>query len=459
MGLPFLLSALALQLALAASCEALTLTPITRNGQSQPYSAVLDDPARYDYVEEEYLVAGVATVYGYGPDRSLVAQPEPLAYRSRMLVRRPADLAGCNGIVVLEMLNPSAGFDIDFIWHYTRPYLVEEGFVWAGVTIRRSAIEDLRRWDSARYGTLDVPDDGVAYSLFGELAALLGDVTNAANPLAGCGVTQVLGAGYSQAADYLTSFSNEFHEEALGRGGRPALSGYLAGGGSGGARGLNDAEAGVFSDRRRLNRVDAPYIRVQSESEITMFRLPASAARQPDSDVFRQWEVAGSTHADEEILGLTRAVIARDRGAGAVAGCTLPPNPLPISPVYRSALKHLVDWVRLGRPPPPSRWIETDAGGAIRRDGDGNAIGGIRLPPLEVPTGTFLMENTGPGPCVLAGSYRPFDTARRDAVYADRDFYLSAYWNALAESQDRGYLLPSDAGVFRNLAARLFDSP
>lgn len=95
------------------------LGPVTGGSRGWPFAAAAFDLAALGYVEEEYFLEGEAASFRHraGTDRSFdghweaeVAGSAP--YRTRLLVRRPADPARWNGSVCLLWNNVSHGFDL-----------------------------------------------------------------------------------------------------------------------------------------------------------------------------------------------------------------------------------------------------------------------------------------------------------------------------------------------------------
>jgi hypothetical protein len=101
-----------------------------------------------------------------------------------------------------------------------------------------------------------------------------------------------------------------------------------------------------------------------------------------------------------------------------------------------------------------------------KRDGDGNATGGVRLPDIAVPTGT----NSGQSEpqtrdCMLVGSFSPFATtkAQRESTgdarpwieerYRNRDDYVNRVRVAAQDLMARGFLLADDVAVIVQSAA------
>lgn len=439
------LLALAAAAALPAVASAIETDPVPVTSASRPFFAAAIDLAAHGFVEEEYLVRGTGNVYEYDPQLEVRIRTADVPYETRILVRRP-DPGDFNGVVLVEMLNPTAGHDIDFEWHYNRELLLAEGYAWVGATIKDIAIDSLRAWDPGRYGTLHMADNGLAYDLFAQLGALLRDGADPDNPLAGYPVEVLIGTGYSQTADYLTTFGNEFHDQARLPDGSPVFDGYLNAGGNGAARAINGTDPNLYTDERRYRNADAPQIQVQSETEVAIFTFSSIASRQPDSPRFRLYEIAGGSHADLEGLGRTGEVIARDTDVDAILPpCGEPLSPLAIGPVHRASLAALVRWIDHGIPPPPGRWVTTDAAGEVVRDGFGNALGGVRVPAIAVPLGKLEPGNLGPLPCPVAGAYFEFDEATLDALYPTHRDYVRRVTHSAIANFLFGYLRWDDA--------------
>ncbi len=120
-------------------------------------------------------------------------------------------------------------------------------------------------------------------------------------------------------------------------------------------------------------------------------------------------------------------------------------------------LEIIEQWVRGIAEPPASRVIDLvdGAGGAreIARDAAGNALGGVRLPSLEVPLGSYLPNNTGAGFCFLIGSFLPFDGAQLASRYPDHEGYVQRVARAAERAVAERFLLQADAERLRAEAA------
>ena len=114
--------------------------------------------------------------------------------------------------------------------------------------------------------------------------------------------------------------------------------------------------------------------------------------------------------------------------------CTLTPGRLDWSPLSRALLLHLDAWVSRGTKPPASELMPLEAAGAEppalraptrlsaaviqvpKRDQDGNALGGVRLPDVAVPTGTNGAQNQPQSSftCMLIGTFSPFAATKAE---------------------------------------------
>jgi hypothetical protein len=132
-------------------------------------------------------------------------------------------------------------------------------------------------------------------------------------------------------------------------------------------------------------------------------------------------------------------------------------NPLDWNPVVRALVMAMDAWLKDGAPPPPSMWLTPTAGEArygdasMKRDSVGNALGGIRLPDVEVGRGRFhgVSPDSPPaGGNILAGAYFDLhDRFRNHGAYV-RAFAAQA--NALLAA---GLLLEDDHEALITAAA------
>ena len=189
------------------------------------------------WVEVELVAEGVAGSFVHagevGEDGRLELGPGPTApYRTRVVVRRPADAAAFSGTVVVEWLNVSSGLDANPDWAFlcARAGAHRRG-VGRGVgpvhrrrgrrrspstpARERGAGTGLKGHDPERYGSLAHPGDAFAYDIYtpGRRRRC---APGARRALGGLRVEQVLAIGESQSAFALTTYVERRAPRRLG---------------------------------------------------------------------------------------------------------------------------------------------------------------------------------------------------------------------------------------------------
>ena len=107
-----------------------------------------------------------------------------------------------------------------------------------------------------------------------------------------------------------------------------------------------------------------------------------------------------------------------------------------------AALDALRLWIA-GTPAPNAPSPITVTGGVIQRNANAIALGGIRLPEMDVPTVTHQgTGNTGSAFCVLFGRTIPLPAP---IVYPSHSAYVAQYTAATNALQAGGFILPPDA--------------
>ncbi|MEX5636394.1 alpha/beta hydrolase domain-containing protein [Parafrankia sp. FMc2] len=416
------------------------------------------------YVQHEYAAAGTATSYRADgeltEDGRWTFTPDASApYRTRVLVRRPAQTERFSGTVVVEWLNVSGGVDADPEWTSLQEEITRRGDIWVGVSAQRIGVlggpvlvtapgsegiagRGLTALDPARYGSLTHPGDGFAFDIYTQVARAI--VAGAG--LDGAKPAIVIAAGESQSAAALVTYINGvqpltrlfdgFFVHSRGAAGLPLVAADQA------------ADlAGALQGRPTVLRtdLDAPILDAQTESDL-LGVLNSYRARQPDTDRFRLWEVAGTAHADAHLLGPNAAAMR----------CGAPINNGPMHVVAKAGLRALTIWITTGQAPDAAPRIEVTPGEGpqIRRDADGIAVGGVRTPPVDVPTAALSGE-PGPDPsvlCLLLGSAKPLPAGRLAELYADRASYQQRYDAAAERTIRAGYALPEDRAALATFA-------
>lgn len=436
------------------------------------------------YVQEEYFIGGSATSFQAETtptDGAWSASPvDEAEYRTRVVVRRPADAAAFSGTVVVEWFNVSA-IEASPDWGYLSEEIGREGHAYVGVSAQAQGVEGgetlfdvdvdaeqaaaegvetdtsgLKNTDPERYGTLVHPGDAYAFDIFTQVGravvgapeAFLGDLKP----------EHVIAAGESQSAIFLSTVVNAVHPldpvfDAFVIHSRGAFIAPLDGKNIGTRERLESQDASAEGIRIRTD-LDVPVMIVETETDLTL--LAYKFARQDDTELIRTWEVAGTSHADAQTL---RAVIGgpRDPAIGSLLGCSSI-NTGPHKEALAAALHHLVGWTAGGDAPPTTERLEmVDADDpVIARDERGNALGGVRNPLVDVPVATLTGEpptssspdEPGSGDaslCLLFGSTIPFEQATLVELYGSADGYVEQFRASTAEAVASGTLLQPDA--------------
>jgi hypothetical protein len=411
--------------------------PITGGLKGHAFNAAPFDLRRVGYVEQEYFFAGTATAYDASPVGLAPAgpgAPPPAPYRTRMIVRRPVDPRRFNGTVVLEWLNVTSGYDFEASWVEVRRELIRRGYGYVGVTAQVVGVAALKAVDPVRYAALVHPGDQYSYDIFSQAAKALRAPVGA-KPMGALRTRHVLAMGESQSGITLTTYVNAVYPKV-----RPVIDGFAP-----------DTSSGVMPNVR------VPVLRIVTEFE-------GVASKQADSPFYRQWDVAGASHADKQ--GGDYVSQTQNRDFGMPRGMNWPLTPadtpgpngtcligrFPRYLANHAALEALNRWVTRGIAPPRAPRLRANADGSVRRDGNGNALGGLRLPAIEVPTASYHGEQSNECAFTL-GRTDPFDAAKLRALYPTHRRYVSLVDRAVDRASQAGFLLPTDAAVVRADAA------
>ena len=175
----------------------------------------------------EYFASGTAQAYtasGAPADGRWMLRPAGrAAYRTRVIVRIPADPKRFNGTLVVEWLNVSAGADTAPDYSYAAAELERKGYAYVGVSAQQVGIDGsssgdiasqllpglgvsgLRAADPARYRSLHHPGDAYLYDMFTQVARAL-RAPGRTDVLDGLRPQRVIAMGESQSASRLTTY-------------------------------------------------------------------------------------------------------------------------------------------------------------------------------------------------------------------------------------------------------------
>jgi hypothetical protein len=344
--------------------------------------------------------------------------------------------------------------------------------------------------------------EGVGFAIVRDAADFFAraaaDSEGTANPLRGA-IKRTLAAGKSQSGRYLKTFLLHGFNMIEGRRVFDAMHVFVSGAGllpilqsgsgpQSSAHGTptfaNPEFRGVNEDPLTIGDV-IKRVAARGESVPSMilintttdyFSLRASLSR-TGAEGTTERPIPGSVRV-YDIAGASHVVLAR-------ADCELPLAKLDWSPISRATLLHLDRWIASGIEPPADRLmpLEESKGDATvlrapahlpqaviqvpKRDADGNSMGGVRLPDLQVPLGVHARQNPPLSfSCALAGAYVAFPRTQADAIasndgyrpivdrYKTRNEYVDRIRAAARGLVEDGFLLPEDAAIIVHSAAQ-----
>ena len=481
--------------------------PIPVTAQSRPFLGAKAAMEAVGYVEEEYFLSGGANVYDWavkGKKVKIIAGPGH--YVTRILVRRPRDPARFGGNVEVTVLNASLNVDFGGPVDFAR--MVKQGGVWIGITTKAITANALKKFDPVRYAPLDwsnpapvadrcahptmIPpymigskeaaeaalksgpqssfsatEDGLVWDMLGQLGELLkSDQRSAILP--GFAKPWVYMTGVSQSSIYIRTWIAGFHDLYRTPDGKPVYDGYLGIVGPAMIR-INQCSQDIeLNDPvQKLTPPDVPFISISSEGEMWQARY----TQQPDAFTRHggivSYEVAGASHMAGDVPGVAadrmafasipdmlKAGMQMPKGAGMTSA--LPagavPNDFVWLPLQRGALHNLEVWARDGIKPPQAPRIALDANLEIRRDRYGNAMGGLRMPYIEVPLAAHTGYLTPGGFGGVMGAKRPFSKATLAELYPAPGSYQAKFVAATDRLLAGRWITAEDAEALKRSA-------
>ncbi len=402
------------------------------------YSASAIELTGNGYLEEEYFVEGRANRYSRAELETAEVLDSGHRYKTRLIVRRPEAAEKFNGIVIVEWINVTGGPDKDIDWWQSGAHFIRNGYAYVAVSAQQMGIDTMKQWSSARYGSLDTTHDGMlsrdelSYDIFSAVGKAINrvgesSVAGEVDMLDGLKAEQIIATGHSQSASRLAIYLNNVHPL------EPVYDGVMVHGGGGRIR--DDQAVKIF--------------KIMAETDMAR----RAATPQPDTETFRQWEVAGSSHADilfEIEYGKVRNLregLPVDDVQPRDQACDLPTySRVPFRDVMNAAFEHLLVWIRDDMAPPTSDRLQLTRmmpKVEFARDKHGNVLGGIRLAEHVVATAKNTGMNNGSNRfCGLYGSHQAFDSETLDILYPDKETYVNAVRKVVKQNLADGYILP-----------------
>jgi hypothetical protein len=410
------------------------------------------DLGPFDYVEEEFFVDGALDAFD--PDGIRIASDVKLS--TRFLMRRPRTRDAASGTAFLDPLHMIN--EMPASWS-AGEWLMANGHTWIGVTVHNSSFGKsyafvggegaLQQADPERYNTLQLEEFerpprlvsylgpaatdsfalkwnmAMAHPQGHPIVAGVAELLKSQAQICGRPVERLYGCGVSQTANFWRLFLDHgWHEIARADDGRPLFDAYVL----------------VVSPPPVHQPADAVLVNVLSESEVVGTIVQMQATAPPDSHVppVRGIELPGAAHSMGHPLS---------DGSDQDHQHT----DMPFWMFVRAVFANLDAWVRRGTPMPHVPRIQRDPTSVdgVARDEHGNALGGLRVPWLEVPRAQYL-PRCPCGPTI--GQSIPFSEEKLAALYPSQDEYRDRWQRAVECLVADRLLLPDDAEALESEA-------
>lgn len=432
------------------------------------------DGARY--VEEEFLLSGSAGTWETGDPGAPRRRDDGIPYRTRVLVRRPSSLRDATGVTHVEPLHPHR--DAGLTWDALAPHLLRRGDAWVGVTVFPDVARLMRdELDPGRYGHLLVPGLGTEWDV---LSDALGAVRE--NALGALETRRIVLSGWSATGSVCRVFAREGF--ATARGGLVDGIAIVISSGGAGPAGYppltpDAAMVDLADPRRTVRDVGVPVFEILSETESETHRAQLRDDSDDAGDTYRLYQLAGAAHI-EDWPG-RHATNAQTLAAAGHADGAVPMREALTDArsdlVVRALFDRLVDAID-GHPAPRAPRFAYETGDVLeermlRRDADGNVLGGIRTPWIEAalaayaPHGTPAAEGSGPDwtpmanagfAARLTGTMTPFPPAEVRRRFPSRESYREAFTASTDVLLADRMLLADDAGELISAATRRWEA-
>jgi Alpha/beta hydrolase domain len=228
------------------------------------------------------------------------------------------------------------------------------------------------------------------------------------------------------------------------------------------------ADMPLADPMQKLTPPDVPFISISSEGETWQGRY----TQQPDAFTREggivTYQVAGASHQAGDIPGrapdkiyfasiqdMMKAGIKMPDTAGLskMMPADAEHNDFIWQPLVRGAFHNLELWAREGIRPPEAPRISLDDKLEIKRDQNGNAIGGLRMPYIDAPTAAHTGYMTVGGFGGVMGTKKPFQPATLKAMYPDHAAYVASFSAATDRLVAGRWISAEDGEAMKKAAA------
>lgn len=435
-----------------------------KNGEevgSHPFSSMYCSVGEVDkyaekmgYGEAEYFMSGTANVYGLlsGAVNVPVIKSSGADYTTRILIHYPKDAEKFSGNIYLDILNASAGYDLEDIFRRSYRHFMENGDIYLGITSKSTTAQALKNFDAERYADIDwlvdnedpsSAENGLFWDMLSQLGTVLKerpeDLLGAELGAKAREKGRTYLVGQSQSGFYLQTYLSVFYpyiNNVLD--GKDIFDGYFNNVGAKPTALSTD----VTISNEGFPDTEEPYLVMMGEGEAKMRLSSDYYAVKADSDTdtckFRLYEAAGAPHADPtaEILP-NNFEIAKAKAEGTSRDIKKytgdhVEGDLHLDEFVTAALVNLDNWVRNGVAAPAGQLLQADSTGKnVARDEYGNALGGLRSPKIDAPLSTYY-GCLNDSPYSTEGSMIHFTQDQLDKRYKG-DSQVEKYQNYLSE--------------------------
>lgn len=260
--------------------------------------------------------------------------------------------------------------------------------------------------------------------------------------MGGLDVERVIATGNSQSASRLYTYITEVQDQV------GLIDGFQIHGGGGKDYGPGPSVPvmHLFSERE----IDADDPAGDSLANYRMWELPGSSHNDADTarhiDLGRKGarnsvDLPKHSYEHEQHLHATGMPYGQ-QGLSTFAGCQVigqGGSEYPARYAVMANLHQLDQWLRNGIVPVQPPRTTFDASGEMVRDELGHPLGGVRLPPLDVPVARYLATT-----CELFGHTLALDPVTLQGLYPTHDDYVTEFEGAANAAVSAGWLLDTD---------------
>jgi hypothetical protein len=463
--------------------------------------STLFSPSEVGYEQSEFFLSGKATAYKSAKPltkngRWHVTPEATASYKTRIVVYRPLDSKRFDGTVVLEWLNVTGGIDAPAAWLNAHVQMIRDGMAYVGVDAQEGGIYGqagsvattagfggIEQTDPARYGTLRHPGDSFSYSIYEQAGKALR--ADAKRILGGLEPKRVIALGESQSAARLVTYIDAIQPMSPG-----LFNAYFLYSRFGDGADLSQSpQTTILAPTSTYIRTDLHVPVFMFETETDLLGLGYLSARQPPTTYIREWETPGTAHDDTYGLLYARSDTGNGTADADAFDSMLNPPAVPIPGIVdcpapinagshtyelRAAIQAVNRWVTTGKAPQESPRLQVDPRNPheFLTDANGNSLGGIRTPQVEVPVAKLSgigqpgssSGSTDPGSnnaavsggtfCAIFGTTVPFSSAKLASLYPTHTAFVRKWDAATAAEVKDGYLLSPDAQTLDRVAAQ-----